>query len=65
MMAAAAGWPELRKPPTACPIQCYCQKNYVIIMTDGQSTYDDFVNSKYSGALFRQPVSDWGDGDNS
>lgn len=50
-------------PPASCPIQYNCQKNYVIIMTDGQSTDDDFSNSKYAGAIFRTDVSNWGDGD--
>jgi hypothetical protein len=50
-------------PPTSCPIQYECQHNYVIIMTDGQSTYDDFANSKYVGSIFRTDVSNWGDGD--
>lgn len=51
-------------PSINCPIQDYCQHSYVIIMTDGQSTDDDFSASKYSNAIFRQPVSTWGDGDN-
>lgn len=57
-------------PPASCPIQYPCQKNYVIIMTDGQSTRDNFSDSKYDGAIFRNPVNGvdgvgaWGDGDN-
>ncbi|MFH2107198.1 MAG: hypothetical protein ABII93_00870 [Chrysiogenia bacterium] len=51
-------------PEVACPIRNFCQKNYVIILTDGRSTSDDFSDSKYYGSIFRTPVADWGDGDN-
>lgn len=54
------------KPDASCPIQYTCQKNYVIIMTDGQTSGDYFNESKYAGALFRQPVEGvhpWGDHD--
>jgi hypothetical protein len=51
--------------PTSCPIQYTCQKNYVIVMTDGQSTQDKFDNAEYAGSYFKSvPISTWGDPDN-
>ena len=50
-------------PEVACPIRNFCQKNYVIILTDGRSTSDNFSDAKYYGSIFRTPVADWGDGD--
>jgi len=58
------------------PIKYWCQNNYVVIMTDGESTMDDFGNSRYTGSIFNsKPVkrtypwtswSDgWGDADNN
>jgi len=61
------------KPQDSCPVKYVCQKNYVIIMTDGQSSTDYFDEAKYADALFKQPVKGtpgdppvpgWGDGDN-
>lgn len=51
--------------PTSCPIQYTCQKNYVIVMTDGESTQDKWDNAEYSGSYFTStPISTWGDPDN-
>ena len=51
--------------PTSCPIQYNCQKNYVIIMTDGESTQDKMDDTKYAGSYFKStPISTWGDPDN-
>jgi len=51
------------------PIQWWCQNNYVVVMTDGESTQDNFSNSKFDGSIFRsrpvkrsEPWSDWYDG---
>lgn len=50
--------------PTACPIQYTCQKNYIIIMTDGESTQDKWDNADYNGSYFKStPISTWGDPD--
>jgi Tfp pilus tip-associated adhesin PilY1 len=50
--------------PVSCPIQYTCQKNYVIIMTDGESTQDNWSNAEYSGSYFKStPISTWGDAD--
>lgn len=39
------------------PIQYWCQNNYVVIMTDGESTKDKLDSTKYSGSIFRsKPV---------
>jgi len=59
-------------------IEYWCQNNYVVIMTDGESTMDKFTNSKYTGSIFRtsgypckrtEPWSGWtngwGDTDNN
>ena len=37
------------------PIQWWCQNNYVVVMTDGESTQDNFANSKFSGSIFTSP----------
>ncbi|MCJ7526040.1 MAG: hypothetical protein MUP71_12590, partial [Candidatus Aminicenantes bacterium] len=50
-----------------CPINYKCQKNYVILMTDGQATYDEFTED--TGALYyqsyfaRTDIEVWGDKD--
>lgn len=45
---------------TSCLIQYRCQKNYVIIISSGQSSNDDFTgSSKYDGALFKESPSSW------
>ena len=50
--------------PASCPIQYWCQKSYVIVMTDGQSTADDFNHTKYLDSYFvQEPVATWGDDD--
>ncbi len=58
-------WPNSgQNIASSCPVEYWCQKNFVIIMTDGESTKDDFSNSKYSSSIFRDtPISQWGDGD--
>ncbi|MCP5049938.1 MAG: hypothetical protein GY940_22415 [bacterium] len=59
--------------PTAnpvTPIDWYCQTNYVVIMTDGESSKDGFNDSgKYGDSAFLQkpvkrsePWTDWDDG---
>lgn len=45
------------------PINPYCRQNYVIVMTDGQSTADNFNDSKYDNSIFRSSVKTWGDQD--
>jgi hypothetical protein len=51
--------------PSDCPIQYTCQKNYVIVMTDGESTQDKMDDAKYAGSYFKStPISTWGDPDN-
>lgn len=60
------------------PIEYWCQNNYVVIMTDGESTRDDFDGLKYEGSIFKSssiPVQrqdgwenwthGWGDPDNN
>ncbi|MCP5107964.1 MAG: hypothetical protein GY950_31535 [bacterium] len=51
------------------PIDYWCQNNYVIVMTDGESTQDRFDSSKYNGSIFddkpvkrSQAWDDWDDG---
>jgi len=53
------------------PIEYWCQNNYVVIMTDGESTKDDWDGTKYVGSIFKNsayPVQrqdgweDWTDG---
>jgi hypothetical protein len=55
------------------PIAYWCQNNYVVIMTDGESTKDTFAGDKYVGSIFtanktNYPVQrqdgweDWTDG---
>lgn len=34
-------------------IKYWCQNNYVILMTGGSTSYDDFTNTKYDGSMFR------------
>lgn len=54
-------WPvdEVYAIPTAYPIKYYCQMNFVVIMTDGESTQDGFEevvdnqHDSYSGSIFR------------
>lgn len=57
------------------PIEYYCQTNYVVIMTDGESTKDRF-DTGYTGSIFKsKPVKrpanwtswndGWGDTDNT
>jgi hypothetical protein len=54
-----------------CPLTDYCQKQYVIVMTDGQSTYDEFTtspHSRFNTSFFaKNPVNKsaggWGDDD--
>lgn len=59
-------------------IEWWCQNNYVVIMTDGESTKDDFDGTKYYGSMFKSssyPVQrqdgwenwthGWGDPDNN
>lgn len=56
-----------------CPLENYCQKNYVILMTDGQSTYDEFTESpasRFNSSYFaKNPVKKsaggWGDDDDN
>ncbi len=55
-----------------CPLEDYCQKQYVILMTDGESTkdkeltgHDLYGDTFYTGSYFAtHPVSEWGDEDN-
>jgi hypothetical protein len=60
------------------PVAYWCQNNYVVIMTDGESTRDDFDGDKYYGSMFKSysyPVKrqdswenwtdGWGDPDNN
>ncbi len=57
--------------PTANPVgpmDWWCQQNFVVVMTDGESTKDRF-DSAYSGSIFKtmpvkrsEPWSDWSDG---
>ena len=54
------------------PIKYWCQNNFVIVMTDGTSTKDDFSGTKYEDSIFTDednfPVKrstvweDWSDG---
>ena len=53
------------------PIKHWCQNNYVVIMTDGESTKDTFAGTKYTTSIFKSssyPVQrqdgweDWTDG---
>lgn len=51
------------------PIDYWCQNNYIVLMTDGESTMDRFDHTKYSGSVFRDkpvkrtyPWNDWNDG---
>ncbi|UCH92433.1 MAG: hypothetical protein JSV88_19340, partial [Candidatus Aminicenantes bacterium] len=59
-------------------ITYWCQNNYVVIMTDGESTRDDFDGAKYNTSMFKStsyPVKrqdgwenwthGWGDPDNN
>jgi hypothetical protein len=49
------------------PVKHWCQNNYVVIMTDGESTRDDFDGTKYVGSIFKdedipvQRPEDWDD----
>lgn len=63
------------------PVDYWCQNNYVVIMTDGESTKDGFDGAKYNGSIFKtRPVkkdntklygtgnwatNGWGDPDNN
>jgi FlaG/FlaF family flagellin (archaellin) len=60
------------------PLEYWCQNNYVVIMTDGESTMDNFDGLKYEGSIFNDssiPVQrqdgwedwthGWGDPDNN
>ncbi len=60
------------------PVTNWCQNNYVVIMTDGESTRDDWDGTKYTGSIFKSssyPVQrkavwnnwtdGWGDPDNN
>lgn len=59
--------------PSKIPMDSYCQNNYIILMTDGQSTRDRFIlDSKFSASIFHDnPVkrtglpgdTGWGDFD--
>lgn len=59
-------WPvdvELDKGTTSVnnavsDILWWCQNNYVVIMTDGESTKDTFANSKYTGSIFKSKSTD-------
>lgn len=51
------------------PIEWWCQNNYVVIMTDGESTKDELAYGKYADSIFQQrPVKrsanweSWDDG---
>jgi hypothetical protein len=52
------------------PMDWWCQKNYVVVMTDGESTQDGFDDlGKYGNSVFKQmpvkriePWTDWPDG---
>lgn len=51
------------------PIDYWCQNNYIVLMTDGESTKDRFNHTKYNGSIFREkpvkrtyPWTDWDDG---
>jgi hypothetical protein len=52
------------------PMDWWCQKNYVVVMTDGASTKDGFDDAgKYGSSVFKQmpvkrsqPWADWPDG---
>ncbi len=54
-----------------CPLEDYCQKQYVILMTDGESTkdkeltgHDLYGDTFYTESYFAtHPVSEWGDED--
>lgn len=57
-------------------IEYWCQNNYVVIMTDGESTKDDWGGSKYVGSIFKSNqvqrkedwnswADGWGDPDNN
>jgi hypothetical protein len=59
------------------PVDYWCQKNYVVVMTDGESTKDGFEDwGKYGNSVFKQKSSKrgipweswdngWGDPDNN
>ncbi len=59
--------------PSKIPMDSFCQNNYIILMTDGQSTRDRFIaDSKYANSIFHDtPVkrtdlpgdTGWGDFD--
>jgi len=54
--------------PTACPIQYWCQRNYVIMMTDGTSVDDDFRETKFGSSstnIFKTNINNWGDLDSN
>ncbi len=63
----------LKPDKSLYPIQWECQKNYVILVTDGASTSDDVTNGliepKYRNSIFTEkpvkrtePWTDWNDG---
>jgi hypothetical protein len=51
-------------------IEWWCQSNYAIVLTDGESTFDQFTgDGRFDGSLFRdypvkrsEPWEDWSDG---
>lgn len=52
------------------PVEYWCQNNYIVLMTDGESTMDRFDDwTKYGNSIFKQkpvkrtePWEDWDDG---
>jgi len=43
---------------TTSYMKSHCQGNYVIIVTDGESTMDDFYNTKFAGSIFlNKPIT--------
>jgi len=38
------------------PIDAWCQKNFVIIITDGEPTNDNFNNARWDGSMFKNTV---------
>ena len=38
------------------PIEHWCQKNYLIVMTDGDPTKDPFDEARWSGSIFNNPL---------
>jgi len=65
----SSGGGDLTSNPPASPVDCHCQRNFVIVITDGEPTMDDFDTDGSSGSTddgfddFADLIGDYATGD--